>query len=359
MSATVVNAQSSMGFDPSDAYVPGFGSPAHYTDAELQQRMQAHRVRGKELQQELRIIRSKYFRNVRNVQIRQAGIDKLKTYVDPASFDAMLEVFQSDGDDVRTAIVDHLADLKTDEALATLAWTAVFDENEDIAKLAFDKLNAVTTKLERIPYSVQTVIAQGLGSEKSAAQGVAAKMAADMSLYEAIPMMINAQVNPGNTGGGGGGGTGTGALAQILIGTQVAYVSDLEPVVGDSAVGFDPELSVATEGVYLRVSGVAVSFYNVDVHNALRRITSAGWGADSTRQLGWNIPAWHEWKEREYDPRVTELVQSEHERRAAITSPTNPTDATGRNSDAVIVPNVLPHDLDVPVAPAQSGPGGG
>lgn len=47
-----------------------------------------------------------------------------------------------------------------------------------------------------------------------------------------------------------------GQIANIFVVTQQAFVSDLEPVVGDSAVGFDPEVSVASEGVTLLVEGV-------------------------------------------------------------------------------------------------------
>ena len=50
-----------------------------------------------------------------------------------------------------------------------------------------------------------------------------------------------------------------GQLANIYVATQVAYVGDLEPVVSDSAVGFDPEIEVATEGVTLLVRGTISS----------------------------------------------------------------------------------------------------
>lgn len=360
--APQVHAQSSLGMDPADATVSGYGTPMGLLDdAEVARRMASHQARGKQFVMELRKLRATYFRNVRNTEIRQAGIDRLKEYTDPASFEILLDVFKFDGVDVRAAIVDHLADLKTDEALATLAWTAVHEEDEEVASLAADRLNSVTARLAIVPRSVQSVIAEGLKSRESDVQGDAAKLAADMRLYEAIPMMVNAQLNPGNTGGGSGGGTGTGALAQIFIGQQVAYVSGLDPVVGESAVGFDPELSVATDGVYLRVSGVAVTFYNVDVHNALRQITNAGWGPDSTRELGWNIPAWHEWTQREYEPRIAALVKGELDRRAAVAGGVSATEVPGSREvvPAQTVPAIITPDLDTPVPPGMSGPGGG
>ncbi|MCA9300642.1 MAG: hypothetical protein KDA28_16350, partial [Phycisphaerales bacterium] len=47
-----------------------------------------------------------------------------------------------------------------------------------------------------------------------------------------------------------------GQTSNIFVATQQAFVSDLEPVVSDSAVGFDPELDVISEGVRLLVEGI-------------------------------------------------------------------------------------------------------
>jgi general secretion pathway protein D len=46
-----------------------------------------------------------------------------------------------------------------------------------------------------------------------------------------------------------------GQTSNIYVATQQAFVSDLQPIVGDSAVGFDPTISVVSEGVTLLVEG--------------------------------------------------------------------------------------------------------
>lgn len=46
-----------------------------------------------------------------------------------------------------------------------------------------------------------------------------------------------------------------GQIANISVGTQVAFVSDLTPVVSESSAAFDPQLEVVTEGVVLRAEG--------------------------------------------------------------------------------------------------------
>jgi type II secretory pathway component GspD/PulD (secretin) len=50
-----------------------------------------------------------------------------------------------------------------------------------------------------------------------------------------------------------------GQQANIYVVTQQAFVSDLQPIVGDSAVGFDPTTSVLSEGVTMLVEGVISS----------------------------------------------------------------------------------------------------
>lgn len=46
-----------------------------------------------------------------------------------------------------------------------------------------------------------------------------------------------------------------GQAANIYVATQIAFVSDLEPVVGENAVAFDPTLATVNEGVRLQVDG--------------------------------------------------------------------------------------------------------
>lgn len=47
-----------------------------------------------------------------------------------------------------------------------------------------------------------------------------------------------------------------GQTANVYVTTQRSFISDLQPVVGDSAVGFDPTTGVVAEGVTLLVEGV-------------------------------------------------------------------------------------------------------
>lgn len=268
---------------------------------EAQQRMQQRRAT---LERDLKKIRARYFRNIRNTEIRQAGIAQLRQYNDPAIFPSLLEVFADEGEDVRGAIIDHLASLRTEEADITIAWAAVFDEDKAIRADAAARLSKRFANGDAVPRGVKSVVASGLRREDSNQTiTAAAHLANVLNLAEAIPMLINAQIGGANVQLGRGGGTRTGDLANIVIGTQVAFVSDLRPVVGDSAVAFDPTISVITDGVTLRVMDAVVLTYRTEVHNSLLGLSSRLWGRP-TDGLGWDDGLWRKWHDEEFLPEM-------------------------------------------------------
>lgn len=273
---------------------PATIAPAANPEQDLQDALRDYRSRQKQLETELRRIRHTYFRNPRAQDLRAAGIEKLKQYNDPAIFEPMIEIFARSGDDVVQAIIDHLATLQTPEALATIAWTALFDDHPRRRSMASDTL-VRTLDGKETPRAVKSVVADGLARAHDPHVANAAGLAASLKLADAIPAMIASQAV------GRGNGSQGGALAYILVGQQQAFVSDLEPVVGPSAVAFDPELSVVTEGVVLRVLDAVVVTYRVEVHQALVRLTSDLWGQD-TSYLGWDVPKWRQWYTKEFLP---------------------------------------------------------
>lgn len=261
------------------------------------------------VEQKLRRINAEFFR-VRNVQMRQVGISQLRDYNDPAVWPTMLDVFDRAGDDVWIAMLDMFADHESDEGDATLAWIATFNDSEDIRDEAGARLEVrlAASDEERPSGRIASVVALGLDSDENHVLTNAANLANRLNLIEAIPALINAQasgtsVRSGRTGGGG-------ALAYILVGTQVSFVSDLTPVVGDSAVGFDPTVAVVTDGVVLSIGDAVVTTYRTEVHTALVGLSSRAWG-QSTADLGWDQRAWHEWYKDEFVPYMDEQRRAE------------------------------------------------
>jgi|GEM_PF-2017644 len=237
---------------------------------------------------QLRKIRTRYIRGIRKTEIRQVGISKLRAFTDPDAFPALLDLFKREKPDVRVAILDHLASLGTEEADTALAWAAVFDRDKAIRAQAASRVAArVEESGSTVPDGVKIVLAHALGQRRDAAASAAANLSRVLKLYEAIPALITAQVRSEQR-------TGRGALATILVGQQVPFVSDLQPVVGESAVGFDPTISVVTEGVVMQIDDAVVTTYRVEVHNALVGLASAAWGHD-TSSLAYDLPRWRHW----------------------------------------------------------------
>lgn len=293
---------------PGDAEVPAWvkAQALDPNDPRVQEyaRQQKRRVA---IEKELYKLRATYFQ-AKKTEIRQAGIAKLRTYTDPAIYPSLLKIFAKQDMDVRGAILDMLADAKTDEADATLTWGAIFDESKPFRDAAAGKLRGRIKEIghpsDRIKSVVASALAEGNDGEMKAAAGVAQTL----NLWEAIPMLISAQLGGQTTAETGGGGETS--LAWILVGTQTAFVSNLTPVVGDNAVGFDPQVSVITEGTYLRVIDAVVVTYRTEIHTALVGLSSANWDKP-TDYLGWDNAAWRKWYADEFRPYMAGKLEAE------------------------------------------------
>ncbi|MCC6660692.1 MAG: hypothetical protein IT437_07370 [Phycisphaerales bacterium] len=306
MAAAGVHGQSGM-VQPS-VTVGGGSAPASTTvgadivdpDSPVGRQYAAQQRRRVDMERALYKIRAQYIRDIRNPELRQIGITKIRDFTDPAVFPSLLKIFGREGDDVRVAILDHLADQQTAQADATLATAAVYGDTAAYRKQASDRLIRRTGEAGGVPYYVRATIAGALRDGSNEVLASAANLANVLDLVDAIPMLINAQIGGGTTAqlGSGGGDT---SLAYILVGKQQAFVSDLTPIVADSAVGFDPTLSVVTEGVVLRVIDAVVLTYRVEVHNALVGLSSRAWGQPTDR-LGWDNKAWERWYVKEFKP---------------------------------------------------------
>ncbi len=275
------------------AHIPNPDDPRY-------QEWAAQQKQRRELERELQRLRATYFRDVRAVERRQVGIAELRKYTEPFAYPSLLEVFKRDGRDVRTAILDMLEDQATDEADATLAWVAVFDHDPTLKADAEERLLKRIAKAGEVSDRVKLVLAGGLQRDRNADAASAAGIIRTLRLHDMIPLLIASQVR-GDTRGATE--ARNSSLGWIVIGQQIAFVSDLTPVVADSAVGFDPTLSVVTEGVVLRVIDAVVVTYRVEVHNALVGLTSELWGR-STAGLGWDRQAWMRWYDTEFLPHM-------------------------------------------------------
>ncbi len=260
----------------------------------------------KDHERALRQLRFKYFSGSKSPAVRQEGILKLREYTDPALFPLMIQLFRREHAEVRLAVLDMFRDSQSEEGDAALAWVAVQDPEAGYRGAAMERLNERLSKDKAPRHQVKLVVYEGLRSGRDESMVAAARLARGVGLLEVIPWLINAQVTGQplqQTVGAGATGTPDAALAWIMVGTQTAFISDLTPVVGPFAVAFDPQLSVINTGVILRVIDAAVVEYHTDIHTILTEWTTDEWGRP-TKRLGYNIPAWREWYDKEFVPHL-------------------------------------------------------
>lgn len=252
-----------------------------------------------ELEGEIRQLKARYFGSGSSTEVRQVGLSLLRErYDEPALYPLLLEVLESSPGEVREGLLDMFADARTDEGDATLAWVAVHDRSREHRGAAHTRLEARVEAAGEVSDRIKRVVAGGLRQEADAPVIAAAGIAESLRLYQMVPLMIAAQV-----GGAGGGAAGDrqGNLAWIVIGQQQSFVSDLQPVVSDNAVGFDPTLSTITEGVVLEVKDAVVTTYRTEVFYSLTRMTSDALGRP-TGQWGLDERKWWDWYDREWKP---------------------------------------------------------
>jgi hypothetical protein len=274
---------------------------------------QLQRGQRRAIERQIKALRRKHFGRMRDLDVRQAGIERLAEYDDPIGFEPMIEVLENEQPDVQAGLVRHFQNLGDRSGDAALAFMALRHKQEPTRDMA---LNALTDRMyaedDQLTDAARALIEADLRSNYHARAGRAAQVAQHLRLYEMIPIMIVAQVAQQRRGQ-------QGDLAYIAIATQTSFVADLTPVVSENAVGFDPEIGVISEGVVLRVQDLVVQVYRHDVHNALVDLTSEDWG-ESTMGFGFDIRAWRNWYEAEYRPyreQVYEEERLERETRAA------------------------------------------
>lgn len=293
-------------------------------------------------ERDLNRIRREHFQSIR-AEVRQRGIQKLRDYTEPSLFPLLISVFKDEKADVRLAVLDHLASLKTDEADAMLTWLTLHDRDETMRAEAHARLKArhAAWPIELrakggLPDAVRSTLLVSFGSEDQDEIKLAGTLARDLKAYSIIPILIQAQMGQVGTAGGGGGlGAPTGkslgmfkaddgsALAWILVGRQVSYVADLTPVTSANAVAFDPQIGVVTEGVILRIIDAVVLAYRVEIHNQLLGLASDLTGK-STANLGWDTGKWQTWWAEQGEPALSKLAAAqtaEEAQRAAKSAP--------------------------------------
>ena len=224
---------------------------------------------------------------VRRGTIRRDNMTKLATWKDPASWQALWDAMGKEKDDIRLAMLDHLA-LQGPLGQAMLAKIAIrssepamrHEATRRIARPACDEVIAM--------------IELGLRDGRHLTVNQAGVLAGKVDAFAVIPSLIFAQVTADEK-------KETGDLAWIAQGTRTNYIANVTAVVGDGAGAFQPVVGSLQTGVLMRVEDATVYSYRSDAHHSLVALTSRDYG-QSTADIGWDMKAWWTWFNNEYVP---------------------------------------------------------
>lgn len=274
------------------------------SDLESARRL-SNRASRKEVEKELRTIRHRYLRG--SDELRQIGLSKVRAFADqPDLYPVLLEIFGREDNEIRAAILDMIMEQDSPEGDITLAWAAIHERTPWMREQALNRLKArIDENHGKVEQGIAYIVAHRLLEGDKRYVALAAGLADNLSIVQVIPHLIQAQVG----GAAGGGGARGGDKAWILIGRQIGFVSDLTPIVSDSAVGFDPTISVITEGALLRIQDGVVITYISEVQVPLMRLGSRAIGYDmAQRKFGYDQEKWWTWY---YDELVPALAAND------------------------------------------------
>ncbi len=258
----------------------------------------ARRAELREVGREVRRIRHRYLGGMRDPGKRREGIEALRRFTEPDELVVLIEELRSEQDDVRLALLDHLASAGGHGQMA-LARMAIHDPGEAIRHEASARVSSPPGP------GVLAVIDDGLRSPRHAVANAAGSLAGSVNALQAIPLLIFAQVTGDRPAE-------QGDLAWIAFQTQRAYVQRIDAVVGDNSAAFIPIPGIVTDGSILRVVDAVVVIYRTEVHRVLVAMTTREWGRP-TDEMGYDIPRWWNWYNQEYVP-----FQNERMRLAAL-----------------------------------------
>jgi len=271
---------------PSLADMGGYATPE-----ELQARAEA-----REYRRQIREVLYRYLGRKKALEIRQEGIDRLREFTDPAAFVPLIEETRDEQDDVKLALLEHLAQ-QGEWGQAALAWIVINERNEAMHYEALKRI----TKPASDP--VLAVIDAGLRSHDDFVANLSGVLAGHLEIFDAIPLLIHGQSRtqvvqePGDD-------------AWILVGRQRVFIRALIPIVGDNSGAFLPVPGVLTDGVILRVVEAIAVIYRTEVHRTLVSMSTRDWG-HSTADLGYDFDKWRAWYENDYAAHKTEQAMME------------------------------------------------
>lgn len=230
-------------------------------------------------------VRSKF--GARRGQIRKDNLLQIRRWTDPASWQVLWDAMEEEKDDVRLAMLDHLAS-QGGYGQAMLAKIAIRSDEPEMRHEASRRITRPACD------EVVAMIDLGLRDSRHAVVNQAGILAGKVDAFAVIPTLIFAQVTADEK-------KTSSDLAWIAMGTRTNYIANVVAVVGDRAGAFQPVIGNLQTGVLMQVKDAMVYTYRSDAHQSLVALTTRDFG-QSTADIGWDMKKWWTWFNSEYVP---------------------------------------------------------
>lgn len=224
---------------------------------------------------------------------REAAAAEIRRMTDPAAAEPIATLLATGTTETRRLACEVLGKIPGQEAARLLGRYVLCDESEEVRAAAAAALRAREDR-----YAMPQLLAALKGADR--ARQRAAYALGELGDRRAVPALISrlnrteqriyeAPRDRSTPWVGNG--------VYIAVGAVTTYIRDLEPVVAEAAVGWNPTVGAIPTGAVLDIRNVSVSIYRTIITvrvpqpaclDALRQISG---GAD----FGYDAQAWQDW----------------------------------------------------------------
>lgn len=258
-------------------------------------------ARRRELTQTVRDIARDYLGTADPGRVAE-GRARLLALHDPAAAEPLARILGTGNADMRILACEALAGVPGDEASRYLVRFVLADESRPVYEAAVAALAARQDERGLVPLTNALN-----GSEKVLKR--AAYALGEMREPRAVPALVNrlrtqeSRVKtydaPRGSRARSSGGTG----GYLFSGTVITYIRDVEPVVAEAAVGWNPTIGAIPVGAVISVSNPSVRIHRTIIEFVRQPVVLEALKKITGKDFGYDTPAWRDWIEgREPDP---------------------------------------------------------
>jgi len=223
------------------------------------------------------------------------GVVKILTIRDPAAAEPIARILGTGSVPMRRLACEALGQLPGQDAARRLVRIALADESVDVYKAAVAALEARTDDR-----GLRQLLNALNGSEKVLKRSAYAL--GEMREWRAVPALIGklktAEPRVRTYQAPRSGAISPGPSGYFFAGTIVTYIADVEPVVAEGAVGWDPTIGAIPVGTMIAAHNPRITIRRTVIEFVRQPVVRQALTKITGRDFEFNSQAWREWVRR-------------------------------------------------------------